>query len=398
MIIGLMVISGSIVYLINGIGFGYALLALALFIAFLYYWHCKKPNDFGLIVTIFLVVLYLFSILGGYVLNGLDGSAPVILIIFSGLGITLVKHKYHLLVISLAVAEVVFFRIEHSLKRNLIINYSDYGVELTDKTFIFIVVIITSGLLIRAFIKENSRENKLLKKFQQELKLKNQELKLKKDQLDQFATLVSHDLKAPIRHIQFLTRMFEEDFNEAINEDQEKVIKLLLESSTKAQLLVEDIFEYCKLSNEKIELELLNVDQLGKTLIEQVNFPKTGTLDIDLKALDGVISSEIGISRILENLVSNAIKYGDKEILQVTITSQIKGDKIVISVSDNGPGIEEKFQSGIFEMLNTAGRKSKESTGVGLAIVKSMAKRLGGDAWLESTIGCGSTFYFSVQK
>jgi signal transduction histidine kinase len=156
--------------------------------------------------------------------------------------------------------------------------------------------------------------------------------------------------------------------------------------------------EYSRVGRVKEDLVGVNVGQVVHEVIDLIAPPTNVTISIE-NPLPTVVAEPTRIQQIFQNLLSNAIKYMDKPRGEIRIGCSAEGGQWKFSVSDNGPGIEPRHFDKIFQLFQTlAPRDRIESTGVGLALVKKIVERYGGDIWLESTPGVGSTFYFTLPQ
>ena len=225
------------------------------------------------------------------------------------------------------------------------------------------------------------------------------ELKREQEALDKFVYIVSHDLKSPVKNLQTLVTLLAADLDKNNTEGVKAVLKMISNSALTMDRLVSDVFDYCKSVKRTLEKEDINFSLLLADVLEKISNPAKIRIKSNFKNLNNAWLSIIAIKQILTNLISNAIKYGNKEDLKIEISGVYDKHKneIKFFVRDNGVGIDKKHHSSLFEIMNTAGEKGDKSTGIGLCIVKTMVERLNGKVWLESEIGNGSTFYFTCK-
>lgn len=232
-----------------------------------------------------------------------------------------------------------------------------------------------------------------------EKKLKESLVALEKanKELDQFAYIVSHDLKAPLRAISNLTEWIVEDLGQ-VPEEVETQIKLLKGRVHRMENLINGILSYSRVGRQKIETSIVNTKELVKDIID--NLAVTDRITFKINPLLPILETEqITLQQVFSNLISNAVKYHDKEKGKVEVNC-IENDLYVeFMVSDDGPGIPEEFHEKIFGIFQTIeSRDTKESTGIGLSIVKKIIEEKGGKIWIESKEGQGSTFHFTWPK
>lgn len=222
-------------------------------------------------------------------------------------------------------------------------------------------------------------------------------IKINKE-LDQFAYVVSHDLKAPLRAIANLSEWIEEDLGTEIKEDVKQNMAILRGRVFRLQNLIDGILSYSRVGRAKANVEEVNVDELVREVINVVGIPSTFKVNV-IKKLPSVVTNSIWLEQIFSNLLSNAIKYHDKPEGTITIDFSNKNDFYEFSLSDDGPGIAPEYHEKVFIIFQTLNaRDNKESTGVGLAIVKKIVEEQGGKIWIESNEGQGARFVFTLPK
>ena len=218
-------------------------------------------------------------------------------------------------------------------------------------------------------------------------------------ELTDFAYVVSHDLKAPLRGIASLAGWLSADYSEKIGPAGKEQFDLMMGRVMRMNALIDGILTYSRagrLKEGRVEMDLA---RLVPNVIDLLAAPSTIRVEITTP-LPSVMIEPTKAQQIFQNLLSNAIKYMDKPQGRVCVGCDPDGDDFWrFSVSDNGPGIEEKYFERIFQLFQTlAPRDSVEGTGVGLALVKRIVEMEGGRVWLESTPGEGATFFFTLPK
>jgi PAS domain S-box-containing protein len=241
-------------------------------------------------------------------------------------------------------------------------------------------------------ITQRVESEKKLKSYMRDLEKINAEL-------DQFAYVVSHDLKAPLRAINNLSEWIEEDISELIEGDTKDQFKLLRGRVHRMESLINGILSYSRAGRIKTVKERFLIRSIVDDLCETFGTKKSVEFVIEGDSELELISEKITLMQILQNFISNGIKYNDKPDVVITIGWQDRGSDIEFFVRDNGPGISPEFHDKIFVIFQTLqSRDEVESTGVGLAIVKKIMDEKGGTIRVESTMTEGTTFYFSWPK
>lgn len=243
------------------------------------------------------------------------------------------------------------------------------------------------------YIKQQSIEIVNINKQREELLLN---LEKQNKVLNEYAHMVSHDLKAPLRSIDTLINWFIEDNKEMMNETNMTSLNLILSNVDKMDLLIKGILNYSAIENKEnqdrfIDLNIL-IDEIFRTIhiSEQVEiiiknpFPK-------------VFGNDFRYKQLFQNLIQNAIKYNDKEKITVEIGNIETDTEIQYYIKDNGIGIAKKYQTRIFDIFSKL-ENNDSSSGIGLSIVKKIIDFYNGTIWLESKEGIGTTFYFTISK
>jgi signal transduction histidine kinase len=223
-------------------------------------------------------------------------------------------------------------------------------------------------------------------------------LQRKNLELDQFAHIVSHDLKAPLRGIDNLAGWIEEDYGPEIPQKIKEYLALIKGRVNRLENLIQGILTYARVGKEIKANEQMAVRDLILEILE--NLPIKKTINIEVSAEMPVIySNRILLMQVFTNLISNSVKYHDKEDGKVKIYSKEYEDHFEFSVEDNGPGIAAAYHDKIFIIFQTLQeRDSFESTGVGLAIVKKILVDRKEKIWVTSAPGKGSIFSFTWAK
>ncbi len=217
-------------------------------------------------------------------------------------------------------------------------------------------------------------------------------------ELRDFAHIVSHDLKAPLRGIKTLANWLSTDFADKLDKDGKEQMNLLSGRVDCMYQLIEGVFEYSRVGRIKEEWVQVNLSEVIPKVIDMVAPPENITITVE-NELPTIECEPTRIMQVFQNLLSNAVKYMDKPNGQIKVGCVQDDNFWKFSVADNGPGIEEKHFEKIFQIFQTLSpRDDSESTGVGLTIIKKIVELYGGKIWVESTVGEGSTFFFTLPK
>ncbi len=264
------------------------------------------------------------------------------------------------------------------------------------------------GISVLASIRDVTERKEIeekLRKTNKELSQKTEELikqsaKLEdlNKELKTFSYTVSHDLKNPLSVIKYTSDKIYKNYNTLFSENDRKLYDAMLNQTAFMNTLITDLLQYALVgynTEETTEVDLnKTVNEIIKKyeMLASVDFKITNPLPV-------VIFAETQISQVFDNLIGNAVKYMDKPNARIELGSEDRGDLWKFFVKDNGGGIEEKYLDKIFQPFKKAHtRKDIQSTGIGLSIIKKIIENAGGTVGLETEIGKGSTFYFTIRK
>jgi light-regulated signal transduction histidine kinase (bacteriophytochrome) len=214
------------------------------------------------------------------------------------------------------------------------------------------------------------------------------------NELDKFASIVSHDLKAPLRAIGNLADWIEEDGGTTFTPEVRTNFNMIKQRIKRMEDLIQAILDYSKADKRVGDQLKVDTKNLIRDTAEFIGLPQNARLKI-ADNMPTMVTDKTRLSQVFSNLMGNSVKYNDKEIPEITITAETHENGWTFSVKDNGPGIDPKFHEKIFVIFQTLNRRDDmESTGVGLAIVKKIIEDEGGKIWIESEPGKGADFKF----
>lgn len=223
-------------------------------------------------------------------------------------------------------------------------------------------------------------------------------LKERNAELDQFAYVASHDLKAPLRAIANLSEWIEEDLDGQLPPENQRQMQLLRGRVNRMEALINGLLEYSRVGRRDRLTTHVEVDQLLHDIVDSLDPPDTFEITLP-SPLPPLKTNQVALSQVFFNLINNAIKHHETEHGKIQITAQDTGDYIQFAVGDDGPGIDSQYHQKIFTIFQTLkSRDEFESTGIGLAIVKKIVESEGGTITLESSLGAGATFRFTWPK
>jgi PAS domain S-box-containing protein len=248
-------------------------------------------------------------------------------------------------------------------------------------------------------ITERKRFEAALNRAHRELEEKARALELANEELTQYAHIVSHDLKAPLRAIHNYSDFLQEDLKDVLDGNQKVYIEFLNQAVNHGEELVDDLLEYSRLERKDILSIPIDVGEIIGELIGSLNLSR----DVDIVVGDDwpeIEADPVILKQVFQNLIDNAAKFNTSEVKRVELGRRPdSGDCYEFYVRDNGIGIDPRFFDKIFNVfMRLHTKREYEGTGIGLAIVKKAANKLGGKIRVESEPGVGSTFIVILPK
>jgi PAS domain S-box-containing protein len=224
-------------------------------------------------------------------------------------------------------------------------------------------------------------------------------LKRSNQELEQFAYVASHDLQEPLRMVSSYTQLLERRYKDQLDQDAKDFIFFAVDGANRMQHLINDLLDYSRVTTRGkpfVKLDLSVV--LGHAIANlQKKIQETGAMIVN-DDLPFVYGDEVQLVRVFQNLLDNAMKFRGDEPPRINVSAKTIDDKIQISLTDNGIGIDKIYSDRVFTIFQRLHTKVEyPGTGIGLAICKRTIERHGGKIWFESEPGKGTTFYFTLN-
>ena len=268
----------------------------------------------------------------------------------------------------------------------------------TIKSRQFTAELLTSRQRLRTEIAERRRIEVTLDDLNKRLEAANRELRRTNAELQEFAHIAAHDLKTPLRAIGTLADWIAADYADKFDPQGREQVRLLVTKAKQMTALIDDILHYSGVSCSAQKPQPVDLNVLVADVIAELDPPDHIEVTAE-KNLPTIVGKRTHIVQIFQNLLGNAVKYMDKPKGRIRVACAEQPDFWQFSVADNGPGIDAKYFEKIFEIFQTLGRCDRvESTGIGLSIVKKLVELNNGRVWVESQVGQGSTFFFTLPK
>ena len=261
-----------------------------------------------------------------------------------------------------------------------------------------IVIYVWMGVLdmFRKYILERKNTAETLEILNKELEKTVKKLTFANHELQDFVHITAHDLKSPLRAIGTLAGWISIDYADKFDEQGKERLKLLIKRAVRMSEYIDSFLLYSQIGHNANKELAVNLDKLVTSIIKEIAPPENIQINIE-NELPTIVCEEMSITQIFEGLIHNAVKYMDKPQGQISIECIEQDGAWKFSITDNGPGIDERHFGKIFQMFQTLSpRDELESAGVGLTVVRKIVEMYNGQIWVESKLGEGATFFFTL--
>jgi PAS domain S-box-containing protein len=250
-------------------------------------------------------------------------------------------------------------------------------------------------------ITERKRREQEISTLNEELGKRTAELEASNKELEAFAYSVSHDLRAPLRHMSGFTQLLQKHAASRLDEKSQRYVTIIQESAKRMGSLIDDLLAFSRIARAETHKEFVNLEQLAQDAISEVRQEAEGRKIVwRVGALPAWYGDRSMLRLVLVNLISNAVKFTrsrPQAEIDIGCTDQEQG-QVVVFVRDNGVGFDMKYVNklfGVFQRLHPP--EAFEGTGIGLATVQRIVHRHGGKVWAEGLVDQGAAFYFSLS-
>ena len=219
-------------------------------------------------------------------------------------------------------------------------------------------------------------------------------------ELEQFAYVASHDLQEPLRTISNFAGLLQKKYAGKIDKDADAYTGIIVKAATKMQNLIKYLLDFSRIGRN-VSQEAVDCNEIVEEVIAGMNASITeSNAKITFPTLPVLQGNKLELNQLFQNVISNAIKFRKKDVAPVVeITVEEKGNEYLFAIKDNGIGMEDQYKERIFILFQRLHNVSDyPGTGIGLALCKKIVRLYNGEVWIESTLGEGSTLYFTIRK
>lgn len=277
-------------------------------------------------------------------------------------------------------------------------NFSQYEVEISGGNDAALVILFN----LKPIVDDNNNVIAILSEGRpiQDIADARKALMFKNQELQEFSAIASHDLKEPLRMIRIFMQMLEKNYAPQLDDKAKKYITTAIDGADRMAILIDDLLIYSQVGSEQSKNEWVNTLSVVEEIIafnKKVLLEKE--IQFELSDLPNIYAVKTPIKMLFENLIGNALKYQNADTIPcIKISSKKINNHIRFAISDNGIGIAKQYVDQVFKLFKRLHSRTEYSgTGMGLAICKKIVENFGGEIWVESVEGEGSTFYFTLE-
>ncbi len=269
--------------------------------------------------------------------------------------------------------------------------------------FALFAVLVSWFGTIRRRVEEDLRQARdKLKALNQDLARRSAQMEASNKELEAFAYSISHDLRAPLRHMAGFAELLSNSAAASLNEKSRRYLTLILKAANRMGTLIDDLLAFSRISRAEARYSTVSLEQIVQEAIAEVCQDANERRTVwKIDSLPEWYGDRSMLRLAMVNLISNAVKFTrsrSQAEIEIGCTDQ-KNDHVVLFVRDNGVGFDMKYSNklfGVFQRLHP--QEAFEGTGIGLATVQRIVHRHGGRVWAEGKVEGGATFYFSLSR
>lgn|GEM_PF-2415318 len=250
-------------------------------------------------------------------------------------------------------------------------------------------------------ITERKRADARIRELNRDLQLQNARLEIANKELESFSYSVSHDLRAPLRHIDGFAALLAKHAGTSLDEKSTRYLTVISDSARRMGRLVDDLLKFSRMGRAEMEVSTVDHNELVAGVVRDISLNREKPIDWKIEPLPAVRADAAMLRQVWANLIENAVKYSSRALHPLveigSVPQGINASEHVFYVRDNGVGFDMKYAAKLFGVFQRLHSDSEfQGTGIGLANVRRIVTRHGGRTWAESSVGQGATFFFSL--
>lgn len=278
--------------------------------------------------------------------------------------------------------------------------------QLKSRTYSLILAITIPFVLLLVYAQYRLRKanslleenNALIESQNEELEQSNKALEDSNTELEQFAYVASHDMREPIRTIRSFNSLLLKRYKDALGERGSEFVYFIDDASKRLDVMLTDLLNYSRVNTkDKNRTDINLMDAVKAAARNLANKMHHEDVSLNIAPMPQVTANPVQMERLFQNLIENGIKYNQQNKKVIDVDCRKKGDEYIVSIKDNGIGIDSAYQDKIFEIFRRLhGTAEYEGSGIGLATCKKIVEKHQGKIWVDSYPGEGTTMYFSL--
>lgn len=361
---------------------------------------------------LFLILICLMIVSLNYILIDFDTDSNIFILFLIILVWVFFEPKDKMIIIfNLIVLMGFYLVVEFNLwqRPTFLIDSITYDQAMFLKYQIFVIVLVLISIFMYAitmiFSDTYNQLHQSLSVKEQLIKEKqksNEHLAGSLEELEQLAYASTNDLKDPLRGIINFTQLFRYKFAKDLNDESQGYLDYIENEGKRQFQQIDDLMNYLRVGIQEEEIEIVDVGVIVNEIINSLKgITEEKQITIEIFDLPEVVCNTSDLKQVLYNLISNAVKFSTQsnKISIVNISAKEESNHFLFSVEDNGAGFEMKFHDRIFGIFKTLSVDDRQKgSGIGLSVCKKIVEKYNGEIWAESTLGIGSTFYFTIPK
>ncbi|MDF2437144.1 MAG: response regulator receiver sensor signal transduction histidine kinase [Bacteroidota bacterium] len=296
---------------------------------------------------------------------------------------------------------IIFLTADNKASDNIFKGYKAGAVDYMLKPYIPEILKAKVEVFVELYKKnhELKAQGEHLRMLNMQLEQRSHDLTRNVQELEKFAYVASHDLQEPLRTITSYIQLLQKKFGDKLDGEANEFMEFVVSGSKRMKTLINDLLEYSRINRADVALDPVDCNMVLKEVLQNLsNSIKDSNAVVESEELPVIRGNRIQMVQLFQNLIGNSVKFrSDKDPLIKIGVKKIEG-YFLFSVEDNGIGIKKEYSNRIFEIFQRLhSMQHYPGTGIGLAICMKIVQRLGGEIWMESEFGKGSTFFFTIR-